>query len=202
LATDLQRAEWRARYYRKNRERILAQNKVYVEANKEHRAMVRHARYERNKESITAANKAWAKANPEKRAATYRRYRQKHADKVRADRRAYTQLHKKEIGERIVRYRKTEAGRLVAVAASQRRRARKRAAGSVSTADVCRILAADRCHICGKRFTAKRLATLDHVIPLSRGGEHHVTNLAAAHGSCNHRKHARLEDDDGQRILL
>jgi 5-methylcytosine-specific restriction endonuclease McrA len=45
-------------------------------------------------------------------------------------------------------------------------------------------------------------ATLDHVIPLAKGGQHEVSNLAAAHWLCNLRKHARLEDDTGQRRLL
>ena len=33
--------------------------------------------------------------------------------------------------------------------------------------------------------------TLDHVIPLARGGQHRVENLVAACKPCNSRKHAR-----------
>lgn len=36
--------------------------------------------------------------------------------------------------------------------------------------------------------------TLDHVIPLARGGAHHPDNLAAAHFICNSRKGDRVPD--------
>lgn len=47
------------------------------------------------------------------------------------------------------------------------------------------------CNICGNRIN-KRLrgdswmrATLDHIMPLSRGGTHTYDNVAAAHWICN-----------------
>lgn len=45
------------------------------------------------------------------------------------------------------------------------------------------------CAYCG---STERL-TLDHVIPLARGGQHRVGNLVAACKPCNSRKHARDE---------
>lgn len=47
------------------------------------------------------------------------------------------------------------------------------------------------CHICGKKisrnlkFPDVMSATVDHVIPLSRGGEHSMQNVRAAHMGCN-----------------
>jgi 5-methylcytosine-specific restriction endonuclease McrA len=41
-----------------------------------------------------------------------------------------------------------------------------------------------RCHICGKRVTFERM-TLDHLVPVSKGGEHVALNVRIAHGSCN-----------------
>lgn len=47
------------------------------------------------------------------------------------------------------------------------------------------------CHICGEkidkdlRFPNKMAATIDHIIPLSRGGEHTWDNVAPAHAMCN-----------------
>lgn len=34
-------------------------------------------------------------------------------------------------------------------------------------------------------------ASLDHIIPLSRGGHHTADNVQAAHLACNHRKGAK-----------
>jgi len=54
-----------------------------------------------------------------------------------------------------------------------------------------------RCHICGLKVD-KRLAgthqrgpTLDHLIPLSKGGQHSYDNVALAHRVCNTKKNAK-----------
>lgn len=54
------------------------------------------------------------------------------------------------------------------------------------------------CHICNTlidrtlRGDAWMRATLDHVIPLSKGGTHTYDNVAAAHWKCNMDKGDRL----------
>jgi hypothetical protein len=48
-----------------------------------------------------------------------------------------------------------------------------------------------KCHICGKRFSKRDPATLDHVIALADGGRHDPSNIALAHRSCNQRKNKR-----------
>lgn len=45
-----------------------------------------------------------------------------------------------------------------------------------------------RCAYCGLR----RVLTMDHVVPLSRGGRHSIGNVVAACGSCNSSKNSRL----------
>lgn len=40
------------------------------------------------------------------------------------------------------------------------------------------------CSICNK-WMPRHQATLDHILPLSRGGTDHPTNLRLAHRSCN-----------------
>lgn len=50
-----------------------------------------------------------------------------------------------------------------------------------------------RCDIDPKlRHPNKRAATLDHIIPLSKGGQHFYGNIQAAHYSCNSKKRDRL----------
>lgn len=62
-----------------------------------------------------------------------------------------------------------------------------------------------RCHICGKkigksyRHPHPRSAWLDHIIPLSRGGEHSMANCASAHLGCNSSKGA---SGGGEQFLL
>lgn len=45
-----------------------------------------------------------------------------------------------------------------------------------------------RCHICGRRVSRAHF-TLDHLVPLIRGGEHTYANVRIAHGRCNSRMH-------------
>lgn len=45
-----------------------------------------------------------------------------------------------------------------------------------------------KCYLCRKPFdaaSATRHATIDHRLPLCRGGENRLVNLAAAHWDCN-----------------
>lgn len=51
-----------------------------------------------------------------------------------------------------------------------------------------------RCHICGKKCRRDEI-TLDHLIPLAKGGTHAPENLRVAHLSCNFSKGARAAND-------
>lgn len=57
-----------------------------------------------------------------------------------------------------------------------------------------------RCYLCGKpvKRTARRTdpdgATIDHVVPLSRGGPDAPGNVATAHSRCNREKRAQSVD--------
>lgn len=91
-------------------------------------------------------------------------------------------------------------------AITERRNARKRKA---YVADVNRqaIYERDgwRCHLCGKKVKRHAAAphplapTLDHVIPLARGGTHEPANVATAHFLCNSRKGA---GGSGEQLML
>lgn len=54
------------------------------------------------------------------------------------------------------------------------------------------------CHICGEKimkeekFPSQRSPSLDHVIPLSKGGLHSYANVKAAHLVCNTRKGSKI----------
>lgn len=61
------------------------------------------------------------------------------------------------------------------------------------------------CGICNEpvnrsaRFPDPSSVSLDHIVPLSRGGDHSRANCQAAHLGCNMRKGARVDDDFGER---
>jgi len=49
------------------------------------------------------------------------------------------------------------------------------------------LLAAGRCHYCG-RLVGKSELTMDHVVPLARGGKSSKSNLVPCCKECNNRK--------------
>src|SRR5699024_12249311 len=64
------------------------------------------------------------------------------------------------------------------------------------------------CYVCGKEGDERRkfrrghprgdmrnYPTIDHVVPLSRGGEHVWENVKLAHHSCNTKKGGRIVDN-------
>ena len=50
------------------------------------------------------------------------------------------------------------------------------------------------CHLCGYKVEEAELH-FDHVIPLSRGGEHSMDNIKVSHAKCNLRKGSRLMEE-------
>lgn len=56
------------------------------------------------------------------------------------------------------------------------------------------------CQYCGDRFTASQL-TVDHVIPLSQGGQHHWRNVVASCAPCNNRKGGRTPEQAEMPLL-
>lgn len=87
------------------------------------------------------------------------------------------------------------------------RRARKRNASVGAPVLLAEIAERDgwRCHICRKRVGRKiawphpRSASLDHLVPLSKGGSHDPANVCLAHLGCNNSKGNRAV---GEQLLL
>ena len=73
--------------------------------------------------------------------------------------------------------------------APRRRRAERLRAATAEPIDREAIFDRDDwiCGLCGEPVRRDE-ATLDHVVPLSLGGQHDPTNLRLAHGSCNSRR--------------
>lgn len=55
------------------------------------------------------------------------------------------------------------------------------------------------CQYCSRRL-ALREATIDHVVPSSRGGKNHWTNCVASCKTCNRRKDNRTPEEAGMRL--
>ena len=132
--------------------------------------------------------------NREYNAARQRAYQKgKGKEIVRAYRKQWVQTEKGKLSTQAKssRWRKTEKGRIASRIWTSRRRARLLGAtGSFTSQDWIAILKAQKniCGYCGQRFTERKPPTIDHVLPLARGGTNDATNIVAACKSCNSKK--------------
>ena len=128
--------------------------------------------YYSNHEQKRAREKELHEADPEKR----RRRDRKRYLRRRERALAYNKEWKKQHRERVNEYDRARRARLK---------------GSPETEFISRaeIYERDggRCHIC-QRPVEESDFTLDHLIPLSKGGTHIRTNVALAHRVCNSRR--------------
>lgn len=139
--------------YAENKERLSAQKKVYVEA---------------NKEKVKAYQKKWRQNNKQRLLEKDRRNyieRKEHYDNYRVEWRAKNRL--KWNGYRSARRIREKENGIFFITQKEYRK-----------------LERDPCFYCGSFDNP----TLDHVIPVVRGGKHSIGNLVVACKSCNSRK--------------
>ena len=58
------------------------------------------------------------------------------------------------------------------------------------------------CCYCGKQFTSRGSLTVDHVVPISKGGTSHYSNCVSACKECNAKKSNRLLSEAGLRLRV
>lgn len=158
-------------YYLRNKEKRLAQRKEW---------------YAKNKEENLTYQKAWRAENADKKNAYDKAWRAANMDKIRA-RRSSDENRAKAIA-RAKRWARANPEQVNEQ--SRIKRARLRGA-TVEKVDFLVVAERDKwvcgiCHIACSRDEA----TLDHIQPLSKGGEHSMRNVQLAHFVCNSRKGA------------
>jgi 5-methylcytosine-specific restriction endonuclease McrA len=129
-------------------------------------------------------SRANRRRNPEAWKARDKRYRVTNREPLALKRKVYEKTHAPEIRQTKRRYKKRHPEQGADYRA--RRLAWQKGSPVITKVDRLAIIARDgsRCHICKRLITPKDL-TLDHLIPLSKGGPHTPENLACAHRVCN-----------------
>jgi 5-methylcytosine-specific restriction endonuclease McrA len=146
--------------------------------------------YEENKEKAEAGRRSRQKKVYEKRKRYLSAWYQKNKER-RVEQATQWRLANKERWNRYAdKWRKENPDELRAYAQKRMVIVRTQTVGTVTADDIKAILAENgsRCVYCNKR----KATTIDHVIPLSRGGAHAVHNLAGACLPCNASKGSKL----------
>lgn len=152
---------------------------------------------DKNPEKVRASVKRYEQENPEKVAARKRAYLAANVEKVAAGQRAWRAVNKERKAAQVRAWRQANAERCREY--RHKRRAMERAAGwEVVDLDG---LWTGACGICDEpmernahKWPHPESSSIDHIIPIVRGGGHLTANLQWAHLSCNLRKGDREQE--------
>ena len=152
------------------------------------------------KKCFSEHQKQYYKDNNEKRKAYAREYQQTPTGKIVQIRvfakYCQTSNGKKALARAAKKFSRTPKGKRVRKRVMHKRRARMIHAEATLTLeqwDAVIKLEDNRCNICKRKFTKGRPPTIDHIIPLSKGGGLTFENVQALCRSCNSAKHAKLD---------
>lgn len=154
-------AEHSRNYAKRHPDRVRAANKVKYAKNIDAEREKRVARYYENPEAAKESSRGWYRQNKDRAIARQNVWRAENWDKVLETSRRRTRLKR----ESVEHYTADDVAELL----------RKQPG----------------CPDCGRKFTAKLPHTVDHVVPLSKGGDNSKRNIELRCKPCNSRKHAR-----------
>lgn len=137
----------------------------------------------------------WSKnkaIHSERRKATYDSIR----SRVRVYHREYYLKNSEVVRQKLRDYRSTPNGMLVKRKSDHKRRdIMKESETTLTSEQWNKILSnqGNKCAMCGKRFCKSRKPTIDHIIPVSKGGGLTYENVQALCKSCNCSKNSKLD---------
>lgn len=157
----------------------------------------------RHKKQVREYHKQWCAEHPDYYPEYERQYRTTHRKQKRAQDRQwyadhrthilayqkrYYAEHTQQIKEQVKRYQHTPKGKAVVVNVRHKRRIAKQ--DSDITAEWLAQLYGTQtvCAYCGAAFSDELPATLDHIMPLSKGGTHTKNNVVLCCRPCNNAK--------------
>ena len=174
-----------ANYYYENKDDVLAKHKTY---------------YELNRESVLEAQAVFRKTDRHKENVS--KWREANRDAISAHKAAYRQENKSKISEYQKQWREQNKEHIRSYE-RQQRALRAKVKTEVYTVEDVLSTYGKKCHLCGVEIdlSAPRIIGspgwesslhLDHVIPISQGGNDCLDNVKPAHGVCNLKKHKKI----------
>ena len=188
-------AKKRARdWYITNKERATAQRLGYRQENRDAVLAAKLRHRAANRDRINAQQRAAHAANPQKKRAKAKRYRLDHPDEVAAKKRADYLANAEVLKQRGRDWAKNNPER-VKLRIARRRSAQKNAPGHFTKADLAAQFEKQegKCFYCHEDLQG--VGTIDHYVPLSKGGTNWPCNIVLACWPCNNRKRAKLPSE-------
>lgn len=181
-----------------SREEYNAINRAKRAASRDEVNAKRREYYRNNKEKLTAINRNWDKRNLEQKRAARRKWR-KESGYIEYERKWFKENEEKrrEYGRKSYHKNKERTKPMRAVRAKNRCALKRGGQGSFTYQDVDRLFNQQLgcCAGCARSFSDELPVTIDHVVPLSRGGSNLPDNIQLMCMSCNDSKGSRTMDE-------
>ena len=180
-------------YYQTHKDVFSAQRKRYREENKAKISENNKNLYYKNKSKRLSQIKEYKQNHKVETSVSGKRYYQKHKDKLSIQRKEFRENHKTEVAARGKLYQQTQNGKITSRKSNHKYRALKRGA-TVESFSYVEVFERDSyvCQLCGiktrpdfkSQYHPKR-PELDHIVPLSLGGQHSRANTQCLCRHCN-----------------
>jgi 5-methylcytosine-specific restriction endonuclease McrA len=143
---------------------------------------------EANRDLVLVRQAAWREGNRDKSRAASARWRANNLERAEGNTKKWRRENKKWIRKYSKEYREANPG-IIKKCGHNRRARLMNAEGEFTAADIARITEKQRgrCAYCKK----KKKLTVDHIVPLAKGGSNWPSNLQMTCRPCNSRKSAR-----------
>ena len=185
------KAEYDKQWYKKNKDKIAEISKQYYDDNKD-KILERCKQYrEKNKDKIAERSKQYYDNNKEYHAKWMKQYYEINRDKIAEQGKQYREANKDKIAEYQKQYYATPQGQVVYFNRGCKRRLRKQNQGNGINKDQWLEMMKYfnfTCAYSGEKLT-KYTRSIDHIIPLSKDGEHEIWNVVPMYRSYNLSKH-------------
>lgn len=148
----------------------------------------RHAFYVTNRERLLSKQNAYTAQNRERESARVRRWRRDNPHKLRQVNVSYYARHRESVLDQKREYHASHIEERRAISRNRKARLKNAPGTGVSAKEWRGIIEyfGGRCAYCLQPNTP---LTMDHLIPICRGGQHDPSNVVPACQRCNFRKH-------------
>lgn len=188
-------------WYHRNKDARRAKRQAYNRANREKKARYNRQYRQENLKRLREKERWYREQNKDRKKLYNREYRNRNKEKIAAKQREYRRRNKFILNA----YKRRQYAKQPWQAIERRQRRRARILGALKNDltpqqwEAIKAHYKHRCVYCGTR--PKRL-TKDHILPLSKGGNHSVDNVVPACLSCNSRKQAGAPPKPVQPLLF